>query len=573
MLNLQFNQLLLLSDTTKMANQFEFQKNYNLITAKDNSVGKSTLVKLLFWVFGCEPELDSTWKNLDCKILLRFSIDNHKYEIYRYKEIVCLKLNNENFTKYLKVTGEYSETLAKLLGFKAILPNRNTSVLEVPPPAYYFLPFYIDQKRSWSMAWNNFEKLEQYASWRSTIINYHVGLLTPEHFEYEQKIFTKKEEEKQISVEIDKLVTTMEVVHSFTPESFKTLNVKKLDKIVNKAKDELSELSKNQEQLLEKISYTESEKGYLEQQAIITENIIKELNADYLFTIENINDDKIECPLCGVLHDNSIINRASILTDRQQAEKQLFNLNNSLTKLSSELFKLKTDLENVRISTKSLNLKYSVKDSVNDIPLEEIIDSFAVTSIQNKINEDKNDKILRTSTLEEDRKKLEKDQKKILSEEYKISINNTFFDTLSTFVSLLDAEGINLSEIQKPSDYSKIIKEGGAAEGARGILAYYLTIYSLVEKFGNEIKAPLVIDTPNQQEQSFTNYEKIVNLLTNHMLDNTQIIMCAMDNSQLNAFKNKATIIHLDERKLLQSSMYKKVKEEFDKIIFNNESD
>ena len=35
-------------------------------------------------------------------------------------------------------------------------------------------------------------------------------------------------------------------------------------------------------------------------------------------------------------------------------------------------------------------------------------------------------------------------------------------------------------------DYNKVIKEGGAAEGARAILAYYLTIFTMVEKFGNE---------------------------------------------------------------------------------------
>lgn len=46
--NLKFKRLLILSNSTKSANQFEFSETLNLITAADNSVGKSTLVKLLF---------------------------------------------------------------------------------------------------------------------------------------------------------------------------------------------------------------------------------------------------------------------------------------------------------------------------------------------------------------------------------------------------------------------------------------------------------------------------------------------------------------------------------------------
>jgi hypothetical protein len=84
MKNLQFKQLLLLSDTQKKANQFLFQKRFNLITADDNSVGKSTLAKLLLWTLGCEPDFDSSWKNTDCKCLVDFSINGANYKVLRY---------------------------------------------------------------------------------------------------------------------------------------------------------------------------------------------------------------------------------------------------------------------------------------------------------------------------------------------------------------------------------------------------------------------------------------------------------------------------------------------------------
>lgn len=67
-----------------------------------------------------------------------------------------------------------------------------------------------------------------------------------------------------------------------------------------------------------------------------------------------------------------------------------------------------------------------------------------------------------------------------------------------------------------------IIKEGNSAEGSRATLAYYLSISSTVENYGNEIKSALVVDTSAQHEQSDSNYDKIVDILI--MSDEAQII-------------------------------------------------
>lgn len=160
MLNLKFKRLLILSNSIKSANQFEFSETLNLITAVDNSVGKSTLVKLLFWGVGCEPTLDTNWDTTDSKTIVEFNVDTNDYIVKRYKNQISLKINNEDFVDYEKITGEYSQKVAEILEFKALLPNRSSGLMETPPPAFYFLPFYIDQKRSWSKAWDNFEKLE-----------------------------------------------------------------------------------------------------------------------------------------------------------------------------------------------------------------------------------------------------------------------------------------------------------------------------------------------------------------------------------------------------------------------------
>ncbi len=577
--NLKFKQLLILSNSTETANLFEFNEKLNLIVAVDNSVGKSTLVKLLFWGLGCEPELDSKWNSTDSKTFVMFSVDGVEYSVKRYKNQISLKEQNDAYVDYEKVGGDYARKMADILGFKALLPNRKTGLMETPPPAFYFLPFYIDQKRSWSNAWDNFEKLAQFERWKSIIVKYHVGLLTPKHFELETEKAEKKDTQKTIKEEIVKIDTTLEVVENYIPTiSNATVKSEKFEILTQEIKVELNDLQKSQEKLLSELAVLNSERVYLEQQQVITEKIIAELDKDYKFTIENIEEDEVECPLCGVVHENSIINRASIMTDKIQAENQLESILTELEKVKNKLKNKDKALEKAREQINEINEKYIIEDENEIIKMtdtidgseethkekvtinfNQIIENIAGNSIKQNVIEDKSNKLVKVDSLAGDIKKIGKEQKTLLTEEEIENINLSFSSIFTKYIDLLDAEAVNTSEINSPLDYKKVIKEGGAAEGSRAILAYYLTIFSMVEKHSNEVKSALVIDTPNQQEQSDSNYDKIVDILTNKMSDKTQIIMCAMENEHLEPYKKKAKVITLDKDKLLNKTRYKEL--------------
>lgn len=391
-----------------------------------------------------------------------------------------------------------------------------------------------------------------------------MGLLKPEHFELESERTDKKESQKNIEYEVGKIDTTLEVIESYVPDSVNTVTtVSAINKITDSIKKDLESLQKSQEELLHAIAINNSEKSYLYQQQVMTEKLISELDKDYKYSVENIEDDEIECPLCGVVHENSIVNRASIMTDKNQAENQLKEIIQSTVKIDKKIASNEKQLESIRSQISEINKKYVIEDETEIIDFNQIIESVAGNSIKTKVTRSKNIKNAEIAILQEEIKDLKKEQKSLTTEEETESILNSFNSILSNYVQLLDAEAVNLSEINSPLDYNKVIKEGGAAEGVRAILGYYLTIFSMVEKFGNEAKSPLVIDTPNQQEQSFTNYEKIVELLTDDFLDGNQIIMSAMENEQLKPFADKAQIITLDENKLLSKEKYDEVKNIF----------
>lgn len=115
MKSLRLIQLLVLSNTAKSANQFKFGKNLNLITAKDNSVGKSTLLKLIFWGLGCEPELDTTWNAQDCKSIVHFEVADKTFRVKRYKNEISIKEGSSDYEEFQKITGEYSQKFAEIV--------------------------------------------------------------------------------------------------------------------------------------------------------------------------------------------------------------------------------------------------------------------------------------------------------------------------------------------------------------------------------------------------------------------------------------------------------------------------
>jgi DNA repair exonuclease SbcCD ATPase subunit len=579
--NLKFKRLLILSNSTKTANQFEFSETLNLITAIDNSVGKSTLVKLLFWGIGCEPTLDTNWGTTDSKTILEFTVDTTLYVVKRYKNSISLKIEGSEFINYDKITGEYSKKLAEILEFKALLPNRSSGLMEVPPPAFYFLPFYIDQRRSWSKAWDNFENLEQYSNWRSTIVKYHVGLLSPKHFDLENDKAENKDLKRVVEVQIDKIETTLEIVEDYIPQITNTITeAKEFEILTEEIKIDLQKLQEEQEKILSQLTIFNGDRVYLEQQQVITEKIISELDKDYKFTIENIEDDEVECPLCGIVHENSIINRTSIMTDKSQAENQLESILTELDKVNKKLTNSNHNLIKARENINHINEKYTISEEVSssqnlednsqnsiekrNINFNQIIENIAGNSIKKNVLKDKAQKVNSVDTFKKEIRRIGKEQKGLITPDDIEEINNSFSSIFSDYIELLDAEAVNISDISSPLDYNKVIKEGGAAESSRGILAYYLSVFTMVEKYGNEVKSALVIDTPNQHEQSDTNYEKIVSLLTNKTSEETQILLCAMENEHLEQFKKKAKIITLTKDKLMLKSEYENVKEIFD---------
>ncbi|MGI2126082.1 hypothetical protein [Shewanella oncorhynchi] len=572
MKGLQFQRLVLLSDSKKLANQFKFPKRLNLVTGDDNSIGKSTLIKNLFWALGCDPDFDKEWRSNDIKALLYFKIDQREYVASRYADGIYFGRKGTVLKKYSKITGEFSQDFAKAVNFDLMLANRQDG-LDCPPPAFYFLPFYIDQKKSWDNPWDGFEGLGQYSNFKSTLIKYFCGYLSNEHFELEEDRFEQKALEQEANQQVYRITEAISVLEEAAPKQTIAISQAELESIQLEIEEELTSFSTRQSKLFEQQSILANEIHDLEQQHLIASSSARELDEDYIFAVENIPSDSLECPLCGVEHDNSLLSRAGILADKESLELQINIIDDNLKQKYQQRKELAQELRLVAHEIERINEKYLNESTVEKKSKEKnAFDQILHAVSQKKVNDNvvhKREIYLRNSLqAKEKQNKIKKEQRKLLNKKQKDELNELFLGNLVESINVLSATGVNLDGVKSPMDYKKILG-GGAAEGTRGVLAYQLAVLRQIAHADNCQLAPFVVDTPNQQEQAKHRYEKVMDVVSEKIPMGYQVILCAMDNPALAMYKQDAHIIELNDNRLLHRAEYIELRSEYERVVLN----
>ncbi|EAX0490771.1 hypothetical protein AB244_14720 [Salmonella enterica] len=563
MRSLTFQRLVLISDSKRLANQFSFQKRLNLITGEDNSIGKSTLAKSLLWSLGCDPVFDEEWKSNDIKSILYFTINNKEYFSCRGSHSIILGAIGDEAQRYINITGDFSKDFSDLVNFKMKLPNRGDGNLETPPPAYYFLPFYIDQIKSWSSPWNSFENLGQYSNWKGPLIKYFTGYLKPEHFDIEENIYEYSEIKKESAHKIEKFQSAVEVIVDNSVDSPIALDNNEFIKIQNEIKSELYDLIDYQTRLYDAQATITSNIYDLESQYALAITSANELEEDYKFAVESIPTDNLECPLCGTLHDNSLPNRALLLSEKDSLLNEANSIASKIVELNSSLNSLNDDAHFITNEIERINKKYITGDDVvkKDL-IAQVIDTISTENVSKNIQIKIDNEDLNISKANSSIKELKKDQKKLLSTKEKEELNSSFMSKLLANIEALGSTGINLSKVKSPTDYKQLLG-GGAAEAARGLLAYQLSVLQQIHGAKSCVVPPFVIDTPNQQEQAGYRYETVIKELMRGVPLDYQIILCAMENDALNEFKHDANVIELNSNRLLTASQYDSLRSEY----------
>ena len=78
---------------------------------------------------------------------------------------------------------ELAEQLKKFTNFAVMLPGRTNEKLEITPPVYNYLPYYLDQDHYDGSKYSSFKNLQQYPNFKDFVLFYHLGIYDEEYFD------------------------------------------------------------------------------------------------------------------------------------------------------------------------------------------------------------------------------------------------------------------------------------------------------------------------------------------------------------------------------------------------------
>lgn len=141
--------IIIVDDSNKDAGEFIFDKGANLLVSADNSQGKSSLVKSLYYGLGLDiRRFPAHWnpKGMSIKIELHNPESGEDLYVLRRNDLFYVSDGKEPLD-----IQEYTKWISKKLNIDLKLTLKSTKRLSsVSRPSAIITPFYVDQDESWS---------------------------------------------------------------------------------------------------------------------------------------------------------------------------------------------------------------------------------------------------------------------------------------------------------------------------------------------------------------------------------------------------------------------------------------
>ena len=549
--SLYISEIQLLSQKEKKAKKVEFDRKRTLIHGK-NHTGKSSLIKSIYWTLGAEPLFNQKFKNTNVSALLKFEIDGKQYSILRDGKLFGIYDDEEKLLeKFTSVTDELGPYLGKLLNFQPLFQNQKSEFI-IPPPAYLFLPYYIDQDYSWSKSWGSFKRLQQIRDYRNQSVYYHSGIRPNDYY------YTKKEIQKfiQIIEETDKeqKLTSkilLEVKNKLSQTDF-NIDVESFKEEVTELLTESKSLMKKEDDLKNKLHDLYHLKASFDAQINIVKHAILESNKDLKFASNEL-PEIIGCPTCGAEYENSFAERFEIAKDEKRSKDLLVELQKDAKSVDLQIDEEKGKLNKVTSEVSRIN--EILEEKKGDLKLRDIIDSAGKNQVKTIFIERQSELTETLVTNAQEKEKLEKKLKGFESKERKSQIVDFYRSRMSSFLRKLDVHSLNEDDYK---GINTIIenKETGSSR-PRALIAYYFTFFHLMQKYSSSVYCPLIIDSPNQQDQDIEHIDKIMSFINHNQPKESQMIL-GLAETYGEDFECK--VIELEEKySLLQANDYEEV--------------
>ena len=96
MMNEMYFKSILIADIQEKTACFQkFEKGFNVVTSHENHVGKSSLLKSLYYALGAEVEYDNIWGKNSKIYIVNIYVNGKNYTISRFQRCYAIFKNND----------------------------------------------------------------------------------------------------------------------------------------------------------------------------------------------------------------------------------------------------------------------------------------------------------------------------------------------------------------------------------------------------------------------------------------------------------------------------------------------
>ena len=562
MTDFRFNRLVIFSRTERSARTIDFHPETTVITAP-NHLGKSFILKTLFWTFGAETKVSETWKGARVSALLYLTIGTEKLAILRDgREFTVFDEADKVIGQFTKVTSEFGPFLAKKLRFGLRLASRQGNELVVPPPSYYFLPYYFDQDASWSEPWSSFKGLDQMVKWKGELVEYHTGIKPNSYYDLdsERLQLQKVRDDTQAEVAMVKRIRD-EIADQLAGVAFQ-IDLKAFEEEIAEILRDCHTIQGTADRVRERLVELHNDFIEVDAQIGMVTSSLRELGKDYQFM--KSADDHIECPLCRASYPSDFGQVFEIALDQDQCEELLSRLKEERSKLKDAI--ASESQKHSRHEEEVARIKALLEKKKEEVSLGDLIESESKKEVAVRLKGkiDKLNALLfdTESKVSDINRKL----KAMLSKERKAEILAFFRQRLKEYFLQL---GVPAVSDEKIKNVSAPVFEGGSYQ-PRALLGYGFSVLATMRRefAGSDapVFAPIVIDSPIQQEQDTENHVRVMEFLKKHRPQGAQMIIGVVDPKNVD-FGGTVLRLNNTPRSLLSTEAYSDIIAEVDTYV------
>ncbi len=522
---LKFKNLFIFDLITKEAKSVDFSPKMNIVTSETNSKGKSTIMKSLYHALGANSLYDDEF-NISSKIIdLKFTFNDEPYRISRYQDDYLIFHNDEMINKILRgnITG-LSKFYENTFKFSVYLKGRDKQIV-LAPPAMSFLPYYLDQDKSWKKEVEPFEKLGQFEKLkRNDLFYYHLDILNKEYINQIQHIQDKKSEltKKQ------KTYNDKHEVYKNISETIKSneqfFNVEEMEIVLAQLKKNISINLEKLATLKDKYYKLDSTRFQYEIERKDLQNVIKSITSGK----DNCNNTKIKCPNCNEIFEVDLEEQIEDLYNIKFLQARIDSLSHDILAVTNSLSEVKIEMTN-QISEIN-NLEKNVK--TNEQLYKSYINRKAYSNLIDEIIKTLTELNIDIQTLEHEISEAEQNVDRHLN--LKREAHEVFINEYTGYLRNLNVTNFDSGKI---TPFRKL--RIGGSQYVRSTLAFFYAFLSTKKRLEiNKFVFPLVIDSPREGEQDQDNSQGILEFILETNYDNNQLIVSTVNAEEFIELEN-----------------------------------